>query len=127
MMTSSHRHGLTVQNGFFQSYDVHGIAVALTAIWDVSPSQQFVGTYVGAGVRHDFCRTPSSAPVNIDIDFHGAAATVAYGIKSRRRHRGPVHVRWPSPWLCSRAAKHQLESRKHRAGAADIISRISPA
>ncbi len=111
-----------------QSYDVPGIAVTLTAIWDVNPSQQFVGTYVSAGVRHGFLQNPgASAPVNIDVDYHGAANTVTYGIKSRRRHRGPVHVRWPSPWLCSRAAKHQLESRNHCAGAADIIGRISPA
>jgi probable HAF family extracellular repeat protein len=75
---SNHRHGFQVQNGVFRSFDVP--SSQLTAIWDINPSQQFVGTYVdGAGHRHGFLQLPEDfAPVN--VDFPGAASTVAFGI-----------------------------------------------
>jgi probable HAF family extracellular repeat protein len=75
---SNHRHGFQVQNEVFQSFDVPGST--LTAIWDINPSQQFVGTYVdGAGHRHGFLQLPDgSAPLT--VDFPGAASTVAFGI-----------------------------------------------
>jgi uncharacterized membrane protein len=75
---NNHRHGFQVQNRVFQSFDVPGSQ--LTAIWDINPSRQFVGTYVdGAGHRHGFLQLPDgSAPFN--LDFPGAASTVAFGI-----------------------------------------------
>lgn len=78
-MTTGRLHGFIVRNEQFQSYDVPGATVTATATWDVNPSEQFVGTYVIAGVRHGFLQNPDgSAPIN--IDFPGAAATVAFGI-----------------------------------------------
>jgi len=74
----NHRHGFQVQNGVFQSLDVPGSL--LTAIWDINPSQQFVGVYIdGSGHRHGFLQLPDgSGPIN--VDFPGAASTVAFGI-----------------------------------------------
>jgi len=78
-MITGRRHGFIVRDGQFESYDVPGATVTLTATWDVNPFQQFVGTYVAGGVRHGFLQNPDgSAPVN--IDFPGAAATIAFGI-----------------------------------------------
>src|SRR5262249_40628492 len=77
----SHRHGFIVQNGIFQSYDVPNST--LTAIWDINPDQQFVGTYVDktTGHRHGFLQLPGgSAPIN--VDFPGSASTVAFGNNS---------------------------------------------
>jgi len=76
---NGHRHGFVVQNGAFQSYDATASSL-LTAIWDINPGQQFVGTYVdSSGHRHGFLQLPEgSAPVN--VDYPGAAATVAFGI-----------------------------------------------
>jgi hypothetical protein len=75
---SLHRHGFVAQDGAFHSYDVSGST--LTAIWDINPAQQFVGTYVDStGHRHGFLQLPDgSAP--IQVDYPGAAATVAFGI-----------------------------------------------
>jgi probable HAF family extracellular repeat protein len=75
---SNHRHGFVVQDGVFQSYDVSGST--LTAIWDINPGQEFVGTYVeSTGHRHGFLQLPDgSAPIN--VDYPGAATTVAFGI-----------------------------------------------
>ena len=75
------RHGYVVRNGVFQSYDVPGTSVTLTAIWDINSSRQFVGNYVNAGVRHAFLQNPdASAPVV--IEYPGAASTAAFGINS---------------------------------------------
>jgi uncharacterized membrane protein len=78
-MMTNRRHGFTVRNGEFQSYDVPG--AALTAIWDVNPGQQFVGTYVAGGIRHGFLQNPDGSPP-INIDFPGAAGSVAFGINA---------------------------------------------
>ena len=74
---NGHRHGLVVQDGVFQSYDVPGSI--LTAIWDINPNQQFVGTYIdNTGHRHGFLQLPDgSAPIN--VDYPGSAATLPFG------------------------------------------------
>jgi len=74
-----HRHGFLVRDGVFESYDVPGGSL-LTATWDINPAQQFVGTYVdSSGHRHGFLQSPDgSAPIN--LDYPGAAATIAFGI-----------------------------------------------
>ena len=73
-----HRHGLLVQDGVLQSYDVPGSI--LTAIWDINPNQQFAGTYIdNTGHRHGFLQLPDgSAP--IIVDYPGSAATLTFGI-----------------------------------------------
>jgi len=91
------QHGFLVQDGVFQSYDPTSTTV-VTAIWDMAPDQQFVGTYVDRGKRHGFLQSPpgpdgSIAPAtNLDftcqdtagcdgIAFGGVAfATIAFGI-----------------------------------------------
>jgi uncharacterized membrane protein len=79
MNTPSHRHGFVVQNGQFQSYDVPSTTITLTAIWDINPSGQFVGTYVDATGRHGFEQNPDgSAPIQLDVP--GGANTIAFGI-----------------------------------------------
>jgi uncharacterized membrane protein len=77
-MMTGRRHGFVVENGVFQSYDVSDST--LTAIWDVNPEREFVGTYVdSAGNRHGFLQRPNrSLPVT--IDYPGATATIVYGI-----------------------------------------------
>src|SRR5205085_1525538 len=71
------QHGLIVQDGVARPYDPP--ASTLTAIWDINPGQQFVGTYISGGVRHGFLQNPDgSAPVN--VDYPGAAASIAFGI-----------------------------------------------
>lgn len=79
MNTLSHRHGFLVQHGVFQSYDVPGNTVTLTAIWDVNREGQFVGTYVDATGRHGFLQNPDgSAPIQLDVP--SGANTIAFGI-----------------------------------------------
>jgi len=81
------QHGLLVQGGVFQSYDPTS-AATLTAIWDMDPSQQFVGTYRVAGEpgakRHGFLQLPATPdggfPAAINVDFPGAFATIVFGI-----------------------------------------------
>lgn len=77
-MITGRRHGFVVQDGVFQSYDVPGSI--LTAIWDINPGQQFVGTYRDStGHRHGFLQLPDgSAP--IALDFPGSSLTFAFGI-----------------------------------------------
>src|SRR5205823_12096687 len=71
-----------VQDGVFQPYDVLGST--LTGIWDINPGQQSVGTYISGGVRHGFLQNPPApdgqVPDPINVDFPGAAATIAFGI-----------------------------------------------
>ncbi|HEV2195975.1 MAG TPA: hypothetical protein VGR55_10360 [Candidatus Acidoferrum sp.] len=75
---SNHRHGFVVHGGSFQSFDVPGSL--LTAIWDINPEQEFVGTYIdNTGHRHGFLQLPDgSVPINVDVP--SAAATIAFGI-----------------------------------------------
>jgi uncharacterized membrane protein len=93
MATPSHTHGFVVLNGVLQQqpagaacYDISGTPCydvplsTLTQIWDINPEQQFVGTYKdSSGVQHGFLQNPDgSAP--IQLDYPGAAATIAFGI-----------------------------------------------
>lgn len=88
------QHGYVVQNGMLEAFDptFAMTTVNLTAIWDINPSQQFVGTYRKAGEpaarRHGFLQS-ADAPeaVNLDVSFKDTAgntvtafATVAFGI-----------------------------------------------
>lgn len=77
-MMTGHTHGYVLQSGALQTYDV--LNSVSTTIWDINPGHEFVGTYVdGAGKGHGFLQTPDgSAPIN--LDYPGAAATVAFGI-----------------------------------------------
>ena len=71
----------------FQPYDPTSTTI-LTAIWDMNPSQHFVGTYIDAGARHGFLQLPDgSAPIKVDVTFQDASgnvvtalATIAFGI-----------------------------------------------
>ncbi len=92
MGTPPHTHGFVVQNGILQPpagaacYDMSGTPCydvplsTLTQIWDINPGQQFVGTYKdSSGHQHGFLQLPDgSAP--IQLDYPGAAATIAFGI-----------------------------------------------
>ena len=95
MMTNRQR-GYIVRNGMLESYDPTP-STNLTAIWDISPRKQFVGTYREAGEvaakRHGFVQQPGgSAPITLDFTCEDAAgctgapfgtvafATTAFGI-----------------------------------------------
>lgn len=77
--TPSRRHGFVVTDGVFESYDAVPGVSTLTAIWDINPAREFVGTYVAANVRHGFLQLPDGSPL-IDIDPQGSTSTIAYGI-----------------------------------------------
>jgi hypothetical protein len=97
MDMAGQQHGYLVRNGMFESYDPTA-NTNLTAIWDINPSQQFVGTYrqfgEPAAKRHGFLQNPPAsegsllpAPISFDVHFLDAAghtvnafATVAFGI-----------------------------------------------
>jgi hypothetical protein len=73
------RHGFVVQDGVFHSYDVPSITIKLTAIWDINPRGQFVGTYVDGTGRHGFLQNPDGdAPVQVDVT--GQTNTIVMGI-----------------------------------------------
>jgi len=84
---NSQQHGFLVRDGMFQPYDPTSTTI-LTAIWDMNPSQHFVGTYIDAGARHGFLQLPDgSAPIKVDVTFQDASgnvvtalATIAFGI-----------------------------------------------
>jgi hypothetical protein len=93
MATPSHTHGFVVLNDVLQQppagaacYDISGtpcydIPLSIfTQIWDINPGQQFVGTYKdSSGHQHGFLQLPDgSSP--IQLDYPGAAATIAFGI-----------------------------------------------
>ncbi len=93
MSVPPHTHGFVVQNGVLQQppagaacYDVsrtpcYDVPLStLTQIWDISPAQQFIGTYKDSnGLQHGFLQNPDgSAPVQ--LDYPGAAVTIAFGI-----------------------------------------------
>jgi hypothetical protein len=90
------QHGYVVRNGMLEPYDPTP-ATTLTAIWDINPSQQFVGTYRESGEvaakRHAFLQKPDgSLPITLDFtcqESTGCAgapfgtvafATVAFGV-----------------------------------------------
>ena len=96
MDMSNQQHGYLVRKGMLESYDPTP-TTSLTAIWDISPSERFVGTYREFGElpaqRHGFVQTlDGSAPITLDFtceDPGGCAgaplgtrafATVAFGI-----------------------------------------------
>jgi hypothetical protein len=89
-------HGYLVRNGIFESYDPTG-NTDLSAIWDINPSRQFVGTYRESNElspkRHAFMKNPDDPdPVTFDFTCQQPAgcagapfgtvafATVAFGI-----------------------------------------------
>jgi uncharacterized membrane protein len=92
------QHGYVVQDGMLESYDptfdptVETGSVNLTAVWDINPSQQFVGTYRKAGEpaakRHGFSQSAGALhAVTVDVSVNDAAgntatafATIAFGI-----------------------------------------------
>ncbi len=75
---TAHRHGFVAQNGIFQSYDVPGST--LTAIWDINPGREFVGTYIdNTGKRHGLLQLPDGSAA-VTVDYPGATATLAFGI-----------------------------------------------
>ena len=54
-------------------------SITLTAIWDINPRGQFVGTYMDATGRHGFLQNPDdSAPLQIDVP--GQTGTIVFGI-----------------------------------------------
>jgi hypothetical protein len=89
--TTDQQHGYLVRNGILQPYDPT-LNTNLTAIWDINPAQQFVGTYRMFGElpsqRHGFVQLPDdSAPITFDVNFKDALghtitafATIAFGI-----------------------------------------------
>ena len=104
MDMSNRQHGFVVRNGMLEAYDATPTALptptttpALTSIWDMNASQQFVGTYRAVGEptakRHGFLQNPDgSAPVTLDFTCQASAgcagapfgavafSTIAYGI-----------------------------------------------
>jgi probable HAF family extracellular repeat protein len=92
MGTGGAQHGYVVEDGMLTKYDPTTDTV-LTAIWDINPSQQFVGAYRKAGEpnpkRHGFVQSgEGSEPVTLDVIFRDsdgnitatAFSTVAFGI-----------------------------------------------
>jgi probable HAF family extracellular repeat protein len=85
------QHGYLVRNGTLAEYDPTP-DTNLTAIWDINPEEQFVGTYrqngEPAGKRHGFLQsTDDAAAVTLDVTFVdglgntvNAFATIAFGI-----------------------------------------------
>jgi probable HAF family extracellular repeat protein len=94
------QHGFRVRSGAFESYDPAGVGANLTAIWDINPQAQFVGTYRGASEpatqRHGFVQNHGDrddltlpAPITLDVQYQDqphhtvvAFATIAFGINS---------------------------------------------
>jgi hypothetical protein len=100
---SNLQHGYVVRDGMFELYDATSLppepmkTPPLTAIWDINPSRQFVGTYRETGElaakRHAFVQNPDEPkPITLDFtcqDPAGCAgvplgtvafATIAYGL-----------------------------------------------
>jgi hypothetical protein len=77
-MMTNHTHGYVVKDGVFQSYDVPGV-VKSTAIWDINPSGDFVGTYVDSVGQHAFVQlADGSTPTTLNLEV--AVAMAAFGI-----------------------------------------------
>ena len=92
------RHGFIVQDGVFYAYDVPSATIKLTAIWDINPRGQFVGTYVDGTGRHGFLQNPDgSAPVQVDVT--GQTNTIVMGINPERRDRRHVYYRLRHAWI----------------------------
>jgi probable HAF family extracellular repeat protein len=97
MDMANQQHGYVVQNGMLAPYDPPG--ANLTAIWDINPSQQFVGTFRYSGEpatkRHGFLQSAGSLdPITLDFACAEATgcggaplgtvafATIAFGVNS---------------------------------------------
>ncbi len=97
MDMSNQQHGYVVRNGMLTPYDPDG--ANLTAIWDINPNQQFVGTFRYSGEpaakRHGFLQNAGSlGPITLDFTCEEptgcagaplgtvAFATVAFGVNS---------------------------------------------
>jgi uncharacterized membrane protein len=90
MDMGNQQHGYLVRNGMLETYDPSG--ANLTAIWDMNPSQRFVGTYRKTGEpatkRHGFVQyADGSASADLDVTFIDASgttvtafSTIAFGI-----------------------------------------------
>jgi hypothetical protein len=100
---SNLQHGYVVRDGMLERYDATSIpadptkTAPLTAIWDINPGRQFVGTYretgEAAAKRHAFVQNPDEPkPVTLDFTCQESAgcagappgtiafATVAFGL-----------------------------------------------
>lgn len=94
---SNQQHGYVVQDGMLTPYDPDG--ANLTAIWDINPSKQFVGTFrlagEPAGKRHGFLQNPGGVdPITLDFTCEEptgcagapsgtvAFGTIAFGVNS---------------------------------------------
>jgi len=94
---SNQQHGYVVRNGILAPYDPAG--ANLTAIWDINPSEQFVGTFRYSGEpaakRHGFLQNADNlAPITLDFtcgEPTGCAgtplgtvafATIAFGVNA---------------------------------------------
>ena len=77
-MTTGHWHGYTLRDGTLQTYDIPNST--LTWIWDISPTDEFVGTYNDAsGKQHGFVQLPDgSRPIT--IDYPSSVATIVMGV-----------------------------------------------
>src|SRR4029453_13887378 len=72
------QHGYVVRDGMLEQYDATSIpadptrTLPLTAIWDINPAGQFVGTYretgEAAAKRHAFVQNPGE-PKPVTLDF----------------------------------------------------------
>jgi hypothetical protein len=76
-------HGYILENGVLQTYDVPNSIS--TAIWDITPGQEIVGTYIDtSGKRHGFLQLPDgSGPVTIDVPStppFNAVSTLIQGV-----------------------------------------------
>ncbi len=83
--------GYIVRNGMLEAYDA-SVDATLTAIWDMNPAGQFVGTFrratEAAARRHGFLDSgDGSAPLALDVTITNASgntvtafATIAFGI-----------------------------------------------
>lgn len=95
---SNQQRGYVVRSGMLEAY-APTAATNLSAIWDINPSQQFVGTYRESGElvgqRHAFLQNPDgSNSINLDFTCQDPAGcggapfgtvafgTVAYGINA---------------------------------------------
>jgi hypothetical protein len=85
---SNQQHGYLVRQGMLESYDPTP-TTSLTAIWDISPSERFVGTYREFGElpakRHGFVQTlDGSAPITLDFTCEdpGGCAGAPFGTRA---------------------------------------------
>ena len=131
------QHGYVLRDGMLEPYDATSVppdptkVPPLTAIWDINPGRQFVGTYRETGEpmtkRHGFVQNPDEPkPITLDFtcqDPAGCAGVpLGYGglrhdrlrSEPRRRHRRSVL-----------ADKRRHSTRVHRHAAREVTDRRS--